>query len=250
MKRACLCLIALISISVCAQITNDPGDLPNSKLMKLKMTNIWQDVAVDLIVPGSTSTLSAKKTTSQKIYGKRTEYRGVAFPRGHSLAAISDPNTKKTYIIRGDQDFYISDKSGMIGCRQLMGTFIWIKSYFEIPTASGKEEAAISQFVSEFDDEKLSQEDNKFFRVLLMNAAPVAFFTAGSRGGSQPGTQTIKAIDVTDGILRLDLLSEGGKFTGSFWIDLKKQKIIKSIIDGQEMDLNTGTPFAVPLKLK
>jgi hypothetical protein len=43
-------------------------------------------------------------------------------------------------------------------------------------------------------------------------------------------------------------VSEGGKFTGSFWIDLKEKKTIKSVVDGVEMDLNTGTPFPVPLR--
>ena len=67
-------------------------------------------------------------------------------------------------------------------------------------------------------------------------------------GGSQPGKPAIKAFDLTDSILRLDLVSEGGKFTGSFWIDLKAKKTIKSVVDGVEMDLNTGTIFPVPLR--
>jgi hypothetical protein len=122
------------------------------------------------------------------------------------------------------------------------------KSYVEIPTASGGEEAAIARFAAQFDDAKLAQANKNPDGVILAHAAPPAFFTAGSAGGSQPGKPTIKAFDLSDSILRLDLVSEGGKFTGSFWIDLKEKKTIKSVVDGVEMDLNTGTPFPVPLR--
>jgi hypothetical protein len=32
-----------------------------------------------------------------------------------------------------------------------------------------------------------------------------------------------------------------------FWIDLKAKKITKSVVNGQEMNLNTGMPYAIPL---
>jgi hypothetical protein len=71
------------------------------------------------------------------------------------------------------------------------------------------------------------------------------FFTAHSEGGSQPGTPSIRAIDFTDGILRLDMVSEGGKFTGSFWMDFKAKKVIRSVVDGQKMDLDPEKPWPV-----
>ena len=81
--------------------------------------------------------------------------------------------------------------------------------------------------------------------VFLRDAAPLYFFEA-TPGSSQPGDATISAIDVTDGILRLDLLSPGGEFKGSFWVDLSARKLVRAIVDGQEMDLSKPGGFGVP----
>lgn len=227
------------------------SNLPNSKLMKLNLTAPLEDVTVELIVAGA-SGIGTKKTTMQriqKINAKQTEYRGGSYPHGVPIVAISDPNTKKTYVFsRGHTIFFISDKSGMIGCAYDGPSFVLLKSYVEIPTASGGEEAAIARFAAQFDDVKLAQANKNPNRVFLAHAAPPAFFSAGSAGGSAPGKPTIKAFDLSDSILRLDLVSEGGKVTCSFWIDLKEKKTIKSVVDGVEMDLSTGTPFPVPLR--
>jgi len=71
-------------------------------------------------------------------------------------------------------------------------------------------------------------------KVELRRAAPFPFFTAGSTGSPQPGKQTITALDLTDGVLRLDLLSEGGKYKATFWIDLKAGLLLRSVVDGKE----------------
>jgi hypothetical protein len=161
--------------SVSGYAWNDGGttdlissNLPNSKLMKLNLTAPLEDVTVELIVAG-TSGMGTEKTKIQqiqKINAKQTEYRGGSYPHGVPIVAISDPNTKKTYVFsRGHTIFFISDKSGMIGCAYVAREFVLKKSYVEIPTASGGEEAAIARFAAQFDDAKLAQANKNPDRV-------------------------------------------------------------------------------------
>ena len=72
------------------------------------------------------------------------------------------------------------------------------------------------------------------------------FFTTQSES-SQAATGTIESATITDNVLTLEIISDGGKYTADFWIDLKSRKVTKSVVNGKEMNLNTGAPYAVPL---
>jgi hypothetical protein len=96
-------------------------------------------------------------------------------------------------------------------------------------------------------EEKLVQADQKFSHISLVNGAPFEFFTANSLGGSQPGFPTITSAVLNDGMLQIDLTSSGGVYKGRFWIDLHARKLIRSVVNGQEMDI-TKMFGGVPVK--
>jgi len=124
---------------------------------------------------------------------------------------------------------------------------------------------AIRRFISEFDNEKLLTQES---RVFILDAATINFLWEGSYIAMK---SKVQSFDLTDGILRLDLLINGGKggkyngdvddsedaglpremrpphygIMGSFWIDLKNKRVIKSVIDGYKMNLH-AEGFAVP----
>ena len=53
----------------------------------------------------------------------------------------------------------------------------------------------------------------------------------------------LTAVDLTDDILRVDLRNRWPTpVPASIWIDLKSRSVIKSVVDGQEMDLKGGQP--------
>jgi hypothetical protein len=58
----------------------------------------------------------------------------------------------------------------------------------------------------------------------------------------------VESIDATNGVLKLTIKSPLTKVMALIFIDLNANKVIKSVVDGQEMDLNAGKPFAVPRK--
>jgi hypothetical protein len=52
---------------------------------------------------------------------------------------------------------------------------------------------------------------------------------------------------MTKGIMRLDMTSGADdKTKASVWIDLKAKKVIRSVENGIEMNLNSGWPWAIP----
>jgi hypothetical protein len=198
----------------------------------LRKPESWQDFSADLIIPGT----AHAPTRIEKITGKVAWYQTSAAPTDIFLGVISDPHTHFTYFTRAGV-FYISDKSEMLACIFGPSSLGWGKSYFKIPTPPDKEQGAIQRFAAEMDEEKLLQADSKFTHISLVNGAPFEFFTANSAGGSQSAAPTITAAELTDGMLQLDLTSSGGVYHGHFWIDLNAQKLIRSVVDGKEMDI-------------
>ena len=214
-----------------------------------------KDITAKLVVPGSSGLFGAKckiESVAAKEFNHKIK-AGALSGADFLFAAIHDPYTKMIYIVPSSPEtnyFYISDKSGMIWCGLLEGGgFVCSKSPFEMPESAGGINVEIGRFESEYDDLKLEEgKDANMFRIGLRTAVPALFFTTHS-GSSQPARGTIQAIDMADGILHLNILSDGGKYVASLWIDLKAKKVIKSIVNDQEMDL-TGKAFAVPLKKK
>jgi hypothetical protein len=235
---ACIAVL----LTGCTQVNSQ--NTPTSNSMKINLITSPSNITAKLIIPGATG-LSAAKSKMMNVPAQEIKYEAQDGP-GFTLIAVQDPLTRTNYIVPSS-DFYVSDDSGMTAFHLSFGSLMWRRSYFEMPDSAGDLNATVAQFVTAFDDGKLKALQKNFSFVKLLNAATPAFFTANSAGGSQPATGTISDIELSDGILRLDLLSPGGKFKGTFWINLKAQKIVKSTIDGTEMNLS-DSEFAVPLK--
>ena len=95
----------------------------------------------------------------------------------------------------------------------------------------GDPAVTIARFVAEVDDEALAEKIRRRSSIDLRHAAPFRFF---ARDASGAGDLITTAIHWNDGVLRLDLLSDGGKYQGTFWIDLKANRLLRSVIDGKE----------------
>jgi hypothetical protein len=107
------------------------------------------------------------------------------------------------------------------------------KSIFRSPVTAEGTEGAIAPFLERFSDKQLMEVRDSHLRIGLGSGVPFEFWTMNSGGGSQPGFPTVTGIDISGKLLRLDLLSSGGRYKGTFWIDLKSNKLVKTIIDGK-----------------
>ena len=217
-------------------------------------------------MPGSSGPPTVKSQIVE-VPGKLGVY-AIADPPNNTTAgiritilAVDDPYTKKTCILDGPVNlnngsrpifyqFYVSDGPGLRGYG--IGPSIdWRGSYLELPTAPGSMDRAIARFEAEFDGAKLLQIDKSVAftnTVLFRSAAPFYYFSDAPSPGGAMVIPTTESLDLTDGVLRMDVRNPSTKIPATFWVDLKAKKVIKSVVNGQEMDLTTGKPFAVPLK--
>jgi hypothetical protein len=246
MKSLSIILMTLLALSAISQseLSTRSNNIP--KAVEFTATKSRTNIYLKVIAPGSSGP-PASRSIIENI--SATPFR-VKLSNGveYAFAVIHDPLTKSNYVVSQQNDFLISTGSGIIACRQAFGTFMYCKSFFGLPESAGAN-TIIDQFTPTFpfdDINKTLEFEKTVRRDRLEDAAPFGFFNAHSGDGSQPGQPTIRDFDVVDDIVKLDLLSEEGKFSGTFWIDLKARKVVKAIVDGEKMDIGHG--YGKPLK--
>ena len=154
-----------------------------------------------------------------------------------NVAVLRDPSNEMAVATRGGQEFYVWDGGELLGCAIIGGLFSWSKSYVAVRAPGADATQLITMFLSRVDDAMLRRGDQGVSRIDLRHAAPLGFFTADSAGSSQLGTPSIVDLELTNGTLRLDLSSPGGRFAASFWIDLAAKRLLRSVVDGKETNL-------------
>lgn len=243
-------LITLISECGLAQAAN------NSSSAKLEISEPWKEVTVKLVVPGS-SDPHAIKSKTEEINVKRAVYNiepPILGIREYSILLIDDPYIKKKVFIDSEDDFYVSDSLGIKGFFLAPGgVLVSSGSLVELPSTIHDDEA-IAQFEKNFDEEKVKLAWEKratVNRIGICTAVSQWYFSASQAPGNALVGAKIEAFDLTDGILRLDIRNPVTKIPASIWINLKLKRVIKSIVNGQEMDLSaigTSQPYALPVK--
>jgi hypothetical protein len=132
------------------------------------------------------------------------------------------------------------------------GEIMCENSCIDIADSDGGMDAAMSQFVADIESHKLNEKSFNHLtkRINLATVTPMYFFSDGPYPGGAAVFPLVESIDAADGVLKLTIKNPTTNKSAQIFIDLKVKKVIKSIVDGQEMDLNAGKPFAVPLKKK
>ena len=194
-------------------------------------TKVWDERIVDLVV----SSTSGAGTTVEKVGSKAAIYIPSGKTAEFQLAVISEPRSGNSYIVRGYQTFYVVHNGDMLAVLVGSGKVSWLGSYFKLSTHSD-DVAVISRFVSQTNDEALFRSDQRRVWVSLRPGVPDQFFLAGSLlESSQIAIPSISAIDLANGVLRLDLVSDRAKYKGTFWIDLDAGTLLRSVLDGREV---------------
>lgn len=193
---------------------------------ELATLQLWDDVVIDLVVPGG----SGARSRVQKLTAKTTHYKLAAPPESFSLCMISDPHTNVTYMFTlGRQSFYISNGEDLLGFTVGAGSVVWTGSYFKAPTTSGQQEV-LAQFALALGDGRPTSSHQA---ISLKPGVPMDFVIANAT--SQGVAPTISDIEFSDGILQLTLRSAVEKHDGRFWIDLNAGKLMRTIVDGKEV---------------
>jgi len=252
-------VIALAACSALGAEASSSGNLSMVNPMRLALVEPWTNTTVKFLVPGSSGPPTVKSQIVE-VPAKLAVY-GVAEPTNSTLTrvrfpilAVNNPYTKKTCIITGynsNNGYYVVNASGDLQNYTIGSGVMWRESFIEIPAVQGGMDAAIARFEADYDAGKLMQIERQAALALdinLKSAASAYYFSdVPGAGGGAVGAKT-ESLDLTDGVLRMDVRNPSTKIPATFWVDLKAKKVIKSVVNGQEMDLTTGKPFAVPLK--
>jgi hypothetical protein len=264
MKAFWLILIFLWAGAVSAQtggaaVTGNGTSAAGASAGKLTMISPWTDVTTKLLVPG-TAGPPARKCQVVEVPAKMAVFSVRPHPNSTwtmkiPVMAVVDPNTQMTNVILWDAKasdmFYVSDKSGMKSYLAF-STLSWVDCFLQIPTAKGNMVEAIAQFEAAFDDQKLvdasMQQTQKDHRIDLRPASTKFYFSDAPAPGGEYASLIIESVDVTDGAMRLSLRNSSTKVPATYWIDLKARKVLKSEVNGQQMDISrTDRPWAVPM---
>ena len=229
------------------------------------------NVTVKLVVPGRRpffrpSTPCQIEEVPEKIiyYVENLTNRHNGWPATNWIGEVHDPHTGKVGLVWPECSFIVSDEGGMVAFQYFGMDVLWRRSFFEISDSAPDRDERIANFISTCDFERVWDDGS---RVMIRDAAPMDFFWERS---SVCRPSKLDRIEVTDDVLRLDIVindGKGGKYDGAvdreeerwrgrddsphygvegtFWIDLKKREVIKSAVDGYRMNLHTGD-FAVP----
>jgi hypothetical protein len=237
----------------------NPNSQSTANPMKLSITKSWSDATVQLLVAG-TSKSPVKNGESILTPAKAATYSvtssgSTKVARSLLVSVFTDPYTKRTYIVRGASPglkniYYVSSSSGVLAYEVGPGVLIWQDSYVSI-AGGGGQDIAIAQFEAQFDGKQLDDiliNAGKNNRIPLQNTTPLFFFSDGPAPGGGLVIPVVDSVDLTDDIMHLVLHNPKTTKSATFWIDLKAKKVVRSVVDGQEMDLTTGKSFAVPLK--
>jgi hypothetical protein len=226
-----------------------PFDTPT----KLQLSGSWSNVTIKLVLPGSSN--PPVKCTVEEIPAQRAVFKVIPRPPSpywneFSIIAVHEPHSGKNCLIAADHTFYALDKSGMTGYTVFTSGIYWLPSYLEVADAESNMPVAIAKFVKEFDGRKLNDGllEERRVRLGFQKVSPLFYGLEKPVGGAKRVDMKIEAFEITDGVLRVDLRNPFTKAPASFWIEPQQRKIIKSVVDGQEMNVNTrNQPWADPL---
>lgn len=188
----------------------------------------WTDTEVHLVRPGNRPGETRVTTVSARTVYYSSDAVGVG------LTVVSDPRTRNAYVVHAGQSFYIAATSEMWSC--LMSTSLAIRGSIVKMTRNSADEAElVARLSAKVSDSQLLDWSRNPPRVDLSQGVPNPFWTA--RGGldSQGAPPNILAIDLSGGTLRLDVTGGGGRYSGMFVLDFNKRRLLKTMIDGEEV---------------
>jgi hypothetical protein len=226
------------------------GNITLTNSVKFVIKKNWYDKAVALVVSDSAIKTNEEsritKTIAKCAIYSHAEpdksprsFNGETFE--YYIGAIRNPVNNKIYLIDAGCDIYLADQTNLTGVyNPASGEMTCVRNILP-PESGGNFDFAIKKFEKELDFEKLGPGQNisQQFRIRITAAAPPNFFLGpNSSGMIASASPKLQSAALTDGILQLDILGMNLTQSGSFFIDLNARKVVKSIINGQEMNLN------------
>ena len=228
--------------------------ITNRNSRDIEIIEPWKPVTIKLMRPDSAYSTGGQYKISE-IKASVADYKFNDKPQSGIAASLDKfpilkidfSDSKKIYFVDPEHTFYVFDGSDLKGYTIGPGVLIWSSSYLAVAETEG-DDAAVARFEKSFNSQKLNDEwdRRRLNRINLSQAASRFYFSDGPYpGGGTPMPELVE-VGMTNNVLLLDIQNPATKIVGDFWINLKEKEVTKSVVDGQEMNLNTGKSFASP----
>ncbi len=205
----------------------------------------WRDKSVKLLSAG-TKGPPAHPSHTDTITAKAS-YTMLGGIRPYGFVAIEAPTAKQFYFVPDGMEFFLATDDGVFGCvlsfRDSSDEHLNLFKCYLAVSNNGGFTAAADQIEKWAETQKFDDQID-FVERSLMTRLDLRLPTSSPLFADRAGKiawLVVKDMDLTDGILQLDLNNVYNGKTGTVWIDLKARKTIRAIADGQEVDL-AATP--------
>lgn len=194
----------------------------------LVQRGLWQRNEVNVFAGGNQVSPRSRVEAIATLYAPRSLGR-----RDVLLAVIADPYSGRSYLVHGYQAFYLSTKNDLLAFLVDSHFLRWTGSFANTSGNPRSDPSVLPRLLDQVDDPRLLARTLYESSVNLLPHASRAFFSGGSRGDSSVGIPTATAAALNGDRLRLELLSDGGKFRGSFLIDLTAKTVMKGSVTSE-----------------
>jgi hypothetical protein len=206
--------------------------LPLPPMLKKWRRTSWGATEVNLLRWPTTPQKRGTNEGMVKVFAIDTVYVVTnQFAEGEvnfHVIVFNGPKTQQVYLGWPAQ-FYIETVSNIVGAELISSSLFWDDSL--IPGTDDRVRA-IDHFDRRIDMQKELEQERR--RTELADVLGRDFFNAGP-GASNSGIVKIKNVTVETGLLRLDLESPSGAFTGTVWINLKNSRPVRALRDGKRI---------------
>jgi hypothetical protein len=196
----------------------------------LALQTNWLDESVELVIPAASGETRRVRAPARTVIFR---VPGGEFP----MSFVEDPSGKAAYIVRGQQSFYVLLGDRLLSCRLDSGPFRVTPSVQRVDGSAAQATRLATDVLRSITDAKLLESlgprAGKTIDLRGANAAPPFFFTVGSTLSSQGAVPTIKSMEIAGTVLKLDLESPGGRYQGTFWIDVNDVVLLRANVQGQ-----------------
>jgi len=195
--------------------------LPATRAM-LKSVQNWAGTSVELVGPTGWGEGVLEVPAWSILYSY-----SISSSKPFPLNAVADPNTKTTYVVRGNHDFYISDKSDILAGSIGKGTLTFRGSLFHAPGAGDRIADTITAFAAAIDDKQIRKEENRFDSIDLTPGIPFEFWNTNE----STLLPTISMVSGDSKRLWLYLLSPNGKYTAQITVAIPNKKVVRTTVN-------------------
>lgn len=194
----------------------------------------WTDNTVTLVI----SAVQGQEKKPVNVRAKTARYRIAR--REVALTMVPDTRGDYTYLVPGDQSFYVDMGDEILACRFFSGPFRTTTSLSKSKGSAVDSDTSVRQLLSTMNDEQLIEKAGAGIPGTVIDlrsyGLPSFFFAKDSGLDAHAGRYvTIRDLEVSDSVLRMRMASHRAMLSAIVWIDLRASRLVRTFLEGRQV---------------